>query len=331
MPTTEAIRRCPELIIISSRHHDYQAYSNQVLDLVRDSAPLVEQISIDEAFLDVSDAREAGAEIAQSLQRQIRERFGLPTSWGVATNKLVAKIATEVGKPEGLMVVPPGEEAVFLARLPVEMLWGVGPKTKARLVEVGVETIGALAAMPDERLMAVFGERGLDLAARARGEDDRPVKESHRRKSISSERTFPKDISDEGFLRQTILSMSEELGRRLRKKELAGMTVRIKLRWPTFDTITRQTRLDQPTDQDDEIFEAAYALFRKTWKRGRKVRLMGVGVADLGPRVRQLDFFDDSWQSEEKLLDALDSIRDRFGRNAVRRASALKSRKKRAP
>lgn len=328
MPTSQAVRRCPELIIVSSNHGNYSDYSEKVMDLLRESAPVVEQISIDEAFLDVSDTPEDGEQLARDLQKEIKLQFGLPTSWGVASSKLVAKIASEIGKPEGMVVVSPGEEIDFLEPLPVDMLWGVGPKSRDRLLEMGIRTIGDISTLSTERLKEMFGERGPDLAARARGDDPRPVTTTHRRRSISNERTFAKDISDGGELRRIILSISEGLGRRLRKKGLAGSTVKIKIRWPDFETITRQVRLDQPTDQDTEIFEAASKLFSNARKPYQKVRLLGVGVTDLGKRVRQLDLFDRTWEEDERLFDAIDQIRNKYGRGALRRASSLKSRKK---
>ena len=326
MPSAIALRKCPDLIIVSSHHGEYSTYSKKVMSLLRESAPVVEPVSIDEAFLDVSDASESGESIAQQLQRQITEQFHLPTSWGVARNKLVAKIACEVGKPNGLVVVSDGEEAEFLAPLPVEMLWGIGPKAKAKLKESNVSTIGALAELPAHELQSLFGERGPELAARSQGIDNRPVTERHTRRSISSERTFREDISDETKLCRVMRGMCEELGTRLRKEGLAGSTVRIKLRWPDYQTITRQARLDQPTNQDKEIFQAALELFLASWKLGKKVRLLGVGIADLGNQVRQLDLFEQSWEHDDRLMEAIDNIRDRFGRQALRRASSLKKK-----
>jgi DNA polymerase-4 len=324
MPTSQALRLCPDLIIVSSGHGEYSKYSNEIMELLEESAPLVEQISIDEAFLDVSDAHESGQEIAEFLQRLITKKFHLPTSWGVAGNKLVAKIATEVGKPEGLVIVPVGHEAQFLSPLPVEMLWGIGPKTKEKLVEINIRTIGELSQVHPDLLKRLFGERGLELAARAQGIDDRPVIESHTRRSISGERTFREDISDKIEIHRKLLTISEELGRRLRKEDLAGSTVRLKIRWPDFKTITRQVRLDQPTNLDQEIFENALDLFHAVWKDGQKIRLLGVAVADLGSQVRQLSLFDRSWEEDERLLEAIDQIREKYGRHALRRASSLK-------
>jgi DNA polymerase-4 len=324
MPTAQALRLAPNLKIVAGHHRDYGRYSEAIMDLLRDSAPLVEQLSIDEAFLDVSDDPLPGEDVARGLQTEIRDQFDLPTSWGVASNKLVAKIATEVGKPNGLIVVPNGQESDFLAPLPVEMLWGVGPKTGERLQSEGIITIGDLAKQSEEWLINTFGEHGLYLASRSLGQDNRPVLEGREAKSMSSERTFSQDVSDRKQLETTLLRLSEQVGRRLRKGEIAGTTVRVKIRWPDFTTITRQTTLHQSTDRDKEIFDTVLELFHKEWTRGRAVRLLGVGVSNLGTPIRQLDLFDQSWEEDERLLKAIDSIRKRYGPDAVRRAGALR-------
>jgi DNA polymerase-4 len=323
MPTAQALRLAPELIVVSGRHRIYGDYSRKVMSILREKAPLMQQISIDEAFLDVSGLSETGEEIARSLQKRIQEEQNLPTSWGIATNKLVAKIATEVGKPAGLVVVRPGEEADFLAPLPVRMLWGVGPKTEERLAEVGVITIGDLAALPISLLRQRFGVHGLELASRARGEDDRLVIEEHDPRSISAERTFPTDISDPVEIHQRLLRLSEQVGRRLRNEERMGWTVKIKVRWPDFSTITRQAKLNQPTDHVDEIFATALKLLDHVWKQNKPIRLIGVGVSDLVQPIRQLELFDQSWEDQERLQQAIDEIRERFGPDAVRRAGGI--------
>ena len=204
------------------------------------------------------------------------------------------------------------------------MLWGVGPKTKSRLAEQGVRTIGDLALMPASHLIQLFGAHGLDLATRARGEDKRPVVEEREPRSMSAELTFERDLADHGLLCRTLLQLSERVGRRLRKAMVAGRTVRIKLRWPDFTTLTRQTRLVQPTDQDGEIYRAALGLFNRVWREGRMVRLLGVGVSDLSPPIRQLTLFDHTWEKDGRLLQAIDDIRARYGSDAVRRAGNLK-------
>jgi DNA polymerase-4 len=299
------------------------------MEVLRSAAPVVEQISIDEAFLDVSDDPRGGPQAALDLKNEIRERFKLTTSWGVASNKLVAKIATEVGKPDGLVVVPHGEEGVFLAPLPVGMLWGVGPKTQSRLAQHGVRTIGDLAQMQEGQLERLFGEHGVDLATKAKGIDKRPVTDEHEARSMSSERTFERDIADPNELSSILMELSSNVGRRLRKAEMVGNTVRIKLRWPDFSTITRQTKLDQPTDQDGEIFRAARTLFKREWVEGRSVRLLGVGVSDLGSPIRQLTLFNQSWEQDRRLLNAVDEIRSRYGSKYLVRGGALKRKQKR--
>lgn len=323
MPTAQAVRLCPHLLVLSHRHGTYSEHSRKVMSLLRDSAPLVEQLSVDEAFLNVSGLSLSGEETAVKLKQEIRTRYQLPTSWGVAGNKLVAKIATEVGKPDGLIIVPHGHEAQFLAPLPVDMLWGVGPVTKERLGNIGIVTIGDLASYQKDRLVALLGDHGLDLATRARGEDERPVVEEHEPKSMSAERTFPKDISDGDELRRILLRLSERVGHRVRKEHLAANTVRIKLRWGDFSTITRQKRLAQPADRDGEIYRAALDLFQEAWPAGRPVRLLGVGAADLGLPLRQLSLFDQDWGKEQRLYQAIDRIRERYGRDVIRRAGSM--------
>jgi len=323
MPTARAVRLHPDLVVVPPRHSTYGDYSSKVMSLLREAAPVVEQVSVDEAFLDASDHPSGGRDLALSLQAEIHRQLDLPSSWGVASNRLVAKIATNVGKPNGLVVVPTGEEAAFLAPLPVAMLWGVGPKTQARLQELRVRTVGDLAAVPERVLRGAFGPHGPELASRALGHDDTPILESQDPRSISSERTFARDFDDREILRSEVRRMAEELGQRAREDGWAGWTVRLKLRWPDFRTHTRQARLDQPSDQDGEIFDAAWSLLEKEWAPGHPVRLIGVGLADLGLPTRQLEMFDQSWQQDQGLLRAVDEIRRRFGDQAVRRASEL--------
>lgn len=323
MPTAQALRLCPDLILISSNFADYRAYSKRVISILREAAPVIEQISVDEAFMDLVNDPTPALRVAEELQARILDELGLPTSWGIATNKLVAKIATEVGKPRGLVEVPGGEEAIFLAPLPVAMLWGVGPKTEVRLAEIGIRTIGDLQDVDWLKLRSILGEWSEELRHRALGRDDRPVEEGHEPKSMSAETTFARDVRELAALESTLLGLSEEVGTRLRRQGYAGTTVRLKLRWPDFSTITRQVQLSQPTDIDREIFETAARLLRKELRSGRAVRLIGVGVADLGPPVRQLELFDRSWQKDEKLLQAVDEIRQRYGQDALRRAASL--------
>ena len=333
MAMAKAVRLCPELVVVSSHFGDYRDASRQAMTRVHNMTPLVEQISIDEAFLDVSDLPESGEALARRLQKAVNDELGLPCSLGVATNKLVAKIANNVGKssvetdmpPNSIKVVPPGQEAAFLAPLPVRELWGVGPKTGERLEGIGIHTIGELARWPEADLVERFGKHGHDLARRAGGIDDRPVETGYEIKSISHEITFATDVSDGTALRRTLRQLSERVGRRLRRKGLGGITVKMKLRWADFTTLTRQATLDHATDLDSEICAAAEQLFDKTWPRGKKVRLLGVGVSRFAVCAYQLALWGDGdTEHDRRLQKTLDSLRERFGDEAVRRGSQLK-------
>lgn len=328
MPVARAQRLCPGLVIVSSSHSVYSEYSQKVMGILRSAAPLVEQISIDEAFLDISDDPEPGVDFARRIQAEIRDKAGLPTSWGIASNKLVAKIATDLGKPEGLVEVPEGEEAAFLAPLPVKVIWGVGPRTEEVLAGCGIRTIGQLAAVEPDRLEKLFGDRGRELHRSACGIDHSPVSPEHERRSISSERTFSADLTKESQMVRILQHLSEELGARLRKEGLYAGTVHLKLRRPDFSTFSRQMRLKQATDQDREIFLAAVNLLENLNPSCDPVRLLGVGLSGLSEPVRQLNLFDHRWEKDRQLLEALDEIRERFGPDAVRRAVRLKNKRK---
>jgi nucleotidyltransferase/DNA polymerase involved in DNA repair len=292
----------------------------------------VEQISIDEAFLDISEVPEAPDVVSHKLQSRIREELQLPCSIGIASNKMVAKIATEVGKslalreikakgeakpPNALTIVPFGEEASFLAPLPADMLWGVGPKTSARLTELGIYTIGDLAKWPESELIRMFGENGRDLAQHSRGIDDRLIVTEHETKSISQEITYSKDVRDDAVLQRTLHEMSVEVGKQLRRNNLAGKTIKLKLRWPDFTTLTRQTTLTNPTDQEDEIERVALELLKSVRKPFQAVRLIGVGVTGLGQPIRQLGLWDTDSEKERKLRDAVDELRGKYGKNII--------------
>lgn len=326
LPMAKAVRLCPQLLIVSVDHAEYSRHSQRVMDILREHSALVEQISIDEAFLDLSDLAQTGAELARGLQSEINTRLKLPCSLGVAANKLVAKVATDTGKarhrtgayPNTILVVPPGQEAAFLAPLPATALWGVGPKTAVRLADAGILSIGDLAGLDEARLTRLFGAYGHEMGLRARGIDDRALETEHETKSVSCETTFERDIRDEERLRLTLRQQCEEVGRRLRAEGLCAGTVRIKLRWPDFSTHSRQVSLTQATDQDRVILAAAQGLFEGIWERGKAVRLLGVGTSKLTQAAYQLSLFDTSQDKEHRLLEALDALRARFGDQAVR-------------
>ncbi|MBK8051607.1 MAG: DNA polymerase IV [Anaerolineales bacterium] len=330
MPMSQALRLCPELIITPARHGEYRTMSRQVMARLRAMTELVEQISIDEAFLDVSERFEQGETLARSLQATIREELALPCSLGVATNKLVAKIANNTGKaqargsgpPNAICVVPPGEEAAFLAPLPAEELWGVGPKTAARLAELGIKTIGDIAHWPEADLAKRFGKNGVELSRHARGLDDRPIVTQHERKSISQETTFERDVADGAHLRRTLQEQAADVARVLRAKRLSGATIKLKLRWSDFTTLTRQTTLPQPTDDAHLIASAGTQLFEREWA-GQPVRLIGIGISGFQTGLQQPTLWDQPDERSERLDAALQSLRARFGDHSIRRGLDL--------
>ncbi len=332
LPMARALRLCPQLIIVSPHFSAYSVASRQVMERLRAITPLVEQISIDEAFLDASALGEDGEKLAHRLQTQVREELALPCSLGVATSKLVAKIATDVGKfqareagvtgtPNAITVVPPGTEAEFLAPLPVDMLWGVGPKTAARLEAGGVTTIGGLAAIPVGELRAMFGKNGEELWERARGIDERPLETVHEAKSISQETTFARDVSDRAVLLETLQRQAEKVAQRVHKTGVHFTTVKIKLRWPDFTTLTRQTSLSQPTEDASILYSLAEGLFLREWQPGKAVRLLGVGVSGLEEAPRQLGLWDEDLDRDRRLREAVDEIRGKFGDKVIGRGA----------
>ncbi|MBC7879480.1 MAG: DNA polymerase IV [Anaerolineales bacterium] len=326
MPMSRAIKLCGNLIIVPGRHNLYREVSSQVMEKLHKLTALVEQISIDEAFLDISDINESPARIAHDLQAGIKNELHLPSSIGIASNKLVAKIATEVGKkankksnepPFGLTIVPFGEEAKFLAPLPADMLWGVGPKTSARLTELGVHTIGDIAGWPEKEMTRLFGENGRDLWRHAHGIDERPITTESETKSISQETTFNVDVRDDKSLEKTLREQSTEVARQLRKNDLAGKTVKIKIRWPDFTTISRQVTLPTSTDSADDIIKAALKLLHTVRKPNQAVRLLGVGVSGIGAPVRQLSLWDAGNEKSRKLQEVVDSLQEKYGKDVI--------------
>jgi DNA polymerase-4 len=326
MPMSRAVQLCRELLIVPGRHKLYGEYSKSVMEKLRDLTPLVEQISIDEAFLDISDIREDPVRLALDLQADIRVDLQLPSSVGIASNKLVAKIATEVGKksskrknepPFGFTVVPAEEESKFLAPLPADMLWGVGPKTFARLTELGIHTIGNIAAWPEKELVNLFGENGRDLWHHAQGIDNRPIVTEYETKSISQETTYNVDVRDEKTLEKTLREQSKDVARQLRKNDLAGKTVKLKIRWSDFTTLSRQVTLPTSTDNEDEIFHTAVKLMKTVRKPNQAVRLIGVGVSGIGAPVRQLSLWDAGSEKSRKVQEVVDQLQEKYGRDVI--------------
>jgi DNA polymerase IV len=327
MPMKRALQLCPDMIILPADHHEYRKFSRFVMEHLNQLSPVVEQISIDEAFIEISDMPDHPEQFAYRLQHDIRQKFQLPSSLGAATNKLVAKIANDFGKsrkrssepPNAVTFVPAGDEAAFLAPLPVIALWGVGPKTSLKLAELGIKTIGDLAKWPESELIAIFGKNGREISRHSKGLDESPVLTSHETKSISQETTFAEDTANLKFLLETLRVQSDEVGRRLRAGKLSGKTVKLKIRRFDFHTFTRQVTLTESTDQNDVIYATVEKLFIDCWKQNMPVRLVGVGVSGLSAYTRQLTLWDTATERRHKLQEAIDRLQSRYGKQSIQR------------
>ena len=327
MPAVQALQLCPNLLFVSRNHHDYGRYSKMVMERLAQYSDQVEQISIDEAFLDISNLGKSPRDIGIELQSSILNGIGLPNSVGIASNKLVAKIATDVGKmahkgegpPNAITVVPAGEERFFMAPLPVQMLWGVGPKTRERLERINIHTIGDLADYSEIDLANKFGKHGYDLSRRAKGIDKSRIVTERGIKSVSNERTFREDLGRRSELVQQITSLAEQVSKRLVKKDLRGKTVQIKLRWSDFTTLTRQITLPSTTNDYQLIRKTALELLDQVWEEGRMVRLVGVGVHNLDTEAHQLGLWDTDYQKDLKLQETLKKIQGKYGENVISR------------
>lgn len=330
MPMSRAVYQCPGLLIIQSRYKDYSHYSKKVIEILTEVTQQVEQVSIDEAYLDVSSLTEPAIDIARSVQKEINDRINLPCSIGVAANKLLAKIANDIGKssvkdsnpPNAITTVPPGKEAAFLAPLPVEYLWGVGPKTAEKMASHGIHTIGDIANLPEIEVIGLFGKNGIILSHRSCGIDNRPIITYHEAKSISHETTFSIDVIDREQLEETLIYLSSKVGKRLRSSRKYANIIKIKVRWQDFTTITKQTTLNRPTDQDDQISSIAIYLFSKVWHNKQPIRLVGIGVSGFRSNFHQLSLWGEmknaDKNNDERLISALDNIRRRFGSDMLR-------------
>lgn len=326
MPLRTARRLCPHGVYLEGHHGLYRDYSQRLMTMLDEYSPLVEKMSLDEAYVDLTGTERLfgpPVQTARLIQKRVFDELALTISVGVATNKLVAKVASDYRKPGGFTVVPLGGEAAFLAPLPVERLPGVGPSLLARLHDRGVVTVGDLARVPPHLLQLSFGEWGESLAYRARGEDVRPVVAHDEVKSISREHTFDEDVSDIGVLESTMVWLTEDVCRRLRRKKLEARTVTVKIRYADFVTHTCSHTLTRPCDVDEVFFREVLALFRQGRRRRYRLRLLGVGVNNLVPRSWQDDLFDQELPLLRELDLKLDTIRARYGPSAVRRGAAL--------
>ncbi|HEU5327450.1 MAG TPA: DNA polymerase IV [Thermomicrobiales bacterium] len=328
MPLARAQRLCPDAVFLPGDFTYYRDLSRRFRAILADTSPVVEIASIDEAYLDATGLSRAPGpprDLAAAIKRRLHADTGLTVSIGVAPNKTVAKIASDFHKPDGLTVVPHGQAAAFLAPLPAGVLPGVGPKARERLAAAGLRRVGDLAAAPPAVLQVIFGARwAADVAARARGLDDRSLEPDTPAKSLGHERTFPTDVADVAVLRRVIRDLADQTARQLRRAGLGARVVTLKLRHADFQQLTRQRALRGATEQAEPIRAAAAELLDEAlaatgW---RQIRLLGVRVGGLGPLARQLDLFDQRAERQRRLDAALDHLHDRFGDHAVYRVTS---------
>jgi len=331
MPMARAVRRCPQAVVVPVRMSRYREVSAQIFRLFGEFTPLVEGLSVDEAFLDLTGCEAAlgpAPEIARRLKTRIRAETGLTASVGVAPNKFLAKLGSDLEKPDGLLVITEAHKQAVLDPLPIGRIWGVGAATRERFERLGARTVAEARRLPLATLERNFGSAGERFYHLCRGEDDRPVIPEREAKSLSSESTFAHDIADREALRQTLLHQVEDVASRLRRHGLFTRTVTLKVRLLDFTTVTRAASLPTPTQRTDELWRATEGLFG-TWARGerRPVRLLGVGFSQLSREGgRQLDLFaPDAGRRQDDLDAAVDDLKQRFGKDALRRGGVQSS------
>ncbi len=329
LPMATAMRLCPQGIFLPVRMARYKEVSDQIFEIFLRYTPLVEPLSLDEAFLDVSASLKLfgpAEEIARQIKKMVREEIGLTVSAGVAPSKLVAKIASDLNKPDGLTIVPKGEVRQFLDPLPIEKLWGVGKVTQKDLSLLNVKTIGDLGRLPKDLLQRRFGQQGLQLFFLAKGIDDWKVQPDRKIKSIGREETFGKDILDHERARKEILLLSQRVAKRLRRHGVGGRTISLKVTYNNFSRITRSLTLPAATDDGRKVYHVCMDLLEKTEIGKRPIRLLGIYLSQLAkPGEGQLSLFDPNNELTKgsQLNRALDTIQDKYGDQAIRPGTLL--------
>jgi len=335
MPMAEALRRCPDAIVVPPHRTAYSDASAQIFAIFERFTPLVEGLSIDEAFLDVTSSRSLfgdGLAIAKRIKEAVRAETGLIASAGVAPCKFIAKIASDIGKPDGLVVVRPDDVQSFLAPLPIERMWGVGPRAAIALHDSGFHTLGDLARASEADLERLLGSWGAHVSKLARGIDDRAVEPGWLAKSVGAEETFERDLIDRADLARELLAQARRVASRLQKSGLAGRTVVVKLKYSDFTLRSRRARVPEPVADTDSIYDAAKALLEKFPLRGRRVRLTGVAVADLVQGAPAPVLFPDPVLTRRRKLEAATvALTDRFGGAALTRGDLLGMEEERDP
>ncbi|HTI12533.1 MAG TPA: DNA polymerase IV [Puia sp.] len=324
MPIRLARRLCPEVLIIRGDMESYSKYSHLVTEIMQDNTPLFEKASIDEFYIDMTgmDKYYGCSLFIADLKKKVMKESGLPISYGLASNKLISKVATNEVKPNGQLEIPFGEEKSFLAPLKISKLPGVGQETAAKLLRRGVETVKVLAAIPIEMMETLLGKTGIDLWRKANGLDESPVIPYQEQKSISTERTFQVDTIDLDFLHAELVRMTESIAFDLRKQDKLTGCVTVKLRYSNFDTVVRQKTIDY-TNADHLLLQTAQELFEKLYDRRMLVRLLGIRFTKLVPGNYQIKLYEDT-QEMIRLYQSIDHIKRRFGEQFLMRAVGVK-------
>ncbi len=330
MPLKTAGHLCPQAIFIEGSFTKYRAASREFMAILADFSPFLEPVGIDEAFLDVTGFESLHGSIhrmATMIKQRTKEELGLTASVGIAGSKIVAKVASDLSKPDGLIEVSPGEEAAFLRALPIAKMPGIGKKTEPRLKSLGIKTIGELAAVPLATLKGHFGLYGVLLHRHSQGIDPREVAPPAEAKSISRETTFARDNRDLKYLAATLRYLSERVGSKLRQRGRQARCITLKLRYSDFTTITRNQTLKQATDTDQAISAVGLGLMTKALAKDKQtVRLIGVGVSGLVESGRQLDMLDSSMARLERLNQTIDRIRRKYGFGAIQTGRTIRLR-----
>ena len=327
MPSREALRRCSSLVFIKGRMSHYAGVSREIRKIFFEFTSLVEPLSLDEAFLDVSGCQRLfgpSPDIARQIKTKILADTGLVASAGVAPSKFLAKIASDLDKPNGLTIVDQNEIQNFLDPLPISRVWGIGPKTQSKFARLGVQTISQLRQLDISVLHSQIGDNAQHFYDLARGIDNRPVVPDRNAKSVSHEHTFPVDIYDDEILKAWLHELADLVGRRMRRHDIFSKTVQLKLRYDDFETITRRKTIEA-THSTNTLFETAKELLRGSARHSRGVRLIGLGGANLSRSTpTQMSLFDQEEKNKQSRVDEIsDSIRDRFGQSSLNRGSNL--------
>ena len=324
MPIAQAMKLCPHGFFLPVRMKRYKEVSLQVFSIFQKYTPLVEPLSLDEAFLDVTGSRKLfgnAEDIARQIRKEVRDEIGLTISAGVAASKLVAKIASDINKPDGLTIVPVGREAEFLAPLPIKRLWGVGRKTQEILALLGVHTIGDIASLSEKLLEQKFGQHGISLRYKALGLDNRDVEIEHETKSVGHEFTFDTDLVELENIRRELLELAVMVAKRLRRYQLQGKTITLKVKYHDFKQITRSSTIKQHIADSKKIYQEVIRLLQKTDAGQKPIRLLGISVSGLKVESssRQQFLFQDMRSNEKRreINKALDEIQEKFGATAI--------------